>query len=269
MLRTLLAVLHAAVVVAFDHHANASASAVVGKLADGTDCPDPATLDACYNNIYEQKALWGSMTLFGIQFELFPLDMIIIQEQLYETKPALILETGSYKGASAMYYSMIIEHVNPACKIATVDMQYNVVPELLAGGRLEKLGSRIQFITNSSIAQSTIDTFTNLAAAAEGNVWISLDGSHVKGVVLQELINYAPLVKVGNYVLVQDTRLGRGWHTGASNNYVKSMHSTKSGPLNAVNEFLAGAGKGKFERVKEAERLLISNSGGGWLRRVA
>ena len=163
---------------------------------------------------------------------------------------------------------MLMDHINPDCKILSVDIASGVTPELKANGRLSKLGSRIQFVTGNSVSKRTIDIFSQ-AVTNEGNVWVSLDGSHAKDTVLEELKAYAPLVPVGCYVLVQDTRLGRGWHTSASNDYVKKMHRTRSGPYDAVEEFLAGEGRGRFERVVAAKRLLISNSGGGWLRRVA
>jgi|EP00966_Prymnesium_polylepis_P019497 cephalosporin hydroxylase len=211
------------------------------------------------------------MSLFGLQFELFPLDAIIIAELLYETKPAAILETDSHKGGSAMFYSLVMEHINPDCKIVSVDIAPSVAPELKPGGRLHALGSRIQFFTGDAVGPSVLAA---MKSATEGaaTVFVSLDSNHGKAHVLKELHAYAPFVPVGSYLLVQDTRLGRDWHTTGHKGakaYVTEMWKHHAGPLDAVNEFLAGAGRNTFARVPNAERLLISNSGGGWLKRVA
>ena len=108
------------------------------------------------------------------------------------------------------------------------------------------------------------------------SVFVTLDSDHQKYHVLEELYAYAPLVPVGSWILVQDTRLSYDWashyysglETAMDLHYAGAMLG--NGPREAVDAFLEDPRwKGKFVVDRSYERLFISNHLRGWLRRVA
>ena len=68
------------------------------------------------------------------------------------------------------------------------------------------------------------------------------------GRVAKELAAYAPLVSLGSYVIVQDTGIGEKW------------------PLAAIRDFMIG--NSEFEIDRSRERLILTNSRSGYLKRV-
>ena len=78
-------------------------------------------------------------------------------------------------------------------------------------------------------------------------VLVVLDSDHSSGTVLSELINYAPFVSLGSYILVEDT-----WQ----------RH-----PLFAAEKFLEKYG-GEFVQDRSREHLMWSQHKGGFLKRT-
>ena len=77
---------------------------------------------------------------------------------------------------------------------------------------------------------------------------VVLDSNHEYTHVAKEIAAYCPLVTVGSYCVVEDTKLGD--------------------PLRAANEFLARS-KGVWENDAQREYLQFSQHKGGWLKRLA
>jgi cephalosporin hydroxylase len=88
------------------------------------------------------------------------------------------------------------------------------------------------------------------------NVLVILDSDHSKDHVLAEMQAYKDLVPVGGYLIVEDTFL--------------NGHPTHSdfgpGPMEAVDEFLAGDDRFIIDRTKEY--LLFTLNRRGFLRRI-
>jgi cephalosporin hydroxylase len=92
---------------------------------------------------------------------------------------------------------------------------------------------------------------------AEGasRVLVILDSGHSKEHVLAELHAYAPLVRPGSYVIVEDTNL--------NGHPVERDHG--SGPAEAAAEFLER--NDAFVRDERRERLLLTFNPGGYLKK--
>ena len=98
------------------------------------------------------------------------------------------------------------------------------------------------------------------------NVSLSLDGDHHREAAYNELIHYHQYsVNMGNYILVQDTRLSRKWHQ------LYCAQSAYDGPCNgpeeAVHWFLKKEGHVCFE-IDLSKEYLFSTHHKGWLKRV-
>ena len=85
-----------------------------------------------------------------------PLDLWVYQELLYELRPDLIIETGTYSGGSAMYLASVCDLLDHG-RIVSVD----IAPQ-------HPLPShpRIEFVTASSTDASIVDRLRGEAAAA-------------------------------------------------------------------------------------------------------
>ena len=57
----------------------------------------------------------------GVRLGQDPFDALVIQEMLFDVKPDLIIETGTNSGGAALYMAVLMEAINPACRIFTID----------------------------------------------------------------------------------------------------------------------------------------------------
>ena len=159
-------------------------------------------------------------SFLGVHFLQNPNDAITIAEILHDQDIDLVIETGTYRGAAALFFASIMyqyrynasEKIVRPFKIITMDINSEAK---LYINRYPLLASHILFIPHASVsptAKALVNlTFTNMKPR---NVFISLDGDHHAQAVYDELVyyqNYVP--NIGNYILVQDTRLSSKWHT--------------------------------------------------------
>eukprot|EP00955_Chlamydomonas_euryale_P057343 356731-Chlamydomonas_euryale.AAC.8 len=108
---------------------------------------------------------------------------------------------------------------------------------------------RVTFLKGFSTEPAIFDKVK--AAAANKTVMVTLDSGHHKELVLEEMLLFCPLVSIGQYCIVEDTKMSR-WHS--------------TGPLEAVREFL-NHHPGEFE-VDRARELLYTHHSMGYLKRI-
>ncbi len=190
---------------------------------------------------YKESRFLGVKTLQN------PTDAWVTQEIIQEVKPDFIVEAGTYKGGSALFWAMVLEEVNPAGRVITIDIKDNVTDA--KDRALWK--ERIDFLVGSSTDPTIVDEVRRRVHG--GRVLVILDSLHTPDHVYKELQLYAPLVNVGSYVIVQDTGLGTN----------RLAYRLAAG---GVRRFLQeGAG---FEVDESRERFMITNNPRGYLRRV-
>lgn len=198
---------------------------------------------------HDEKALWSNHYL-GIPTLQNPLDVWITQEIFFEVKPDVIVETGTYKGGSALLWSTFLETINPDHRIITVDIE-NVAQE---ARRLNLRKRKVTFLVGSSTDPAIVQQVRD--GLGNGRVLVILDSDHSKDHVLNELHAYAPMVSLGSYLIVQD---------GVVNgNPLLPDHGP--GPLEAVEEFLET--NDQFVIDEGRERLYMTYNPKGFLRRV-
>jgi cephalosporin hydroxylase len=169
-----------------------------------------------------------------------PTDAWILMEIFWEVKPDLIIEAGTFHGGSAVLWAIIMEQINPDAQVITIDIEDQ---RALRAKTIPIAQERVTFLLGSSTAP---DVVAEVQRRAKGKrVMVLLDSLHSKEHVAAELAAYAPLVPVGSYVVVQDTR---------------------AGPLAAIDEFLE-ANK-NFMADRSRERYPDTNSVRGYLKRV-
>ena len=236
-------------------HVQAAALLVVCACAGVLGCQDrprqPVEIVDQFSNLwYDRPDTWRTMQWLGIPSHQNPMDVWIIQEILHELKPDFMVECGSFHGGSAALWATILENVNPDSKVISIDIE----DKMQAARELPIVKRRVEFIIGSSTAADVVEQVRRQVAGKK--VVVLLDSDHRKAHVLEELKQYAPMVGVGGYIIVQDTNI----------NGHPVLPGWGDGPWEAVDEFLKG--NGAFEVDRRRERFLFTFSPNGYLRRV-
>jgi cephalosporin hydroxylase len=204
-----------------------------------------------FQKLYHKKVIFDSHYL-GIPSVQFPADNWVMQEIISEIMPDFVVETGTAKGGTALFYATILEQLKSG-KVITVDID-DYDPKVL---QFDTWRQRVQAIKGSSTSP---DVFNRIKAQVNGHkVLVTLDSDHTKEHVLKELELYAPLVSPGSYLVVQDTHL--------NGHPVPWPRLEKTGgPMEAVEEFLKT--NNDFEVDRSREKHLATQNPYGFLKRV-
>ena len=196
-------------------------------------------------------------TWFGITTWQHPFDAWITQEIIWEVKPDIIIETGTYKGGSSALWATILEHANPDGRVLSIDA-FDYLED--AARELPVVKRRVDFMRGSSSDSATL---AEVAKRVKGKkVLVILDSDHHMKHVLGEMRGFAPMIPVGSYMIVQDTHLGDTvpfWMLKKEDQWIP-------GPLRAVEAFLAENDNFKIDHSRE--RLAATNNHNGFLKRI-
>jgi cephalosporin hydroxylase len=175
------------------------------------------------------------------------LDLWSLQEAIAEIRPALLIETGTNRGGSALFYAHLFDLLNNG-RVLSVDV-----------ARLHSLEhERAEFLIGSSVDPEVLDVLRQRAREADGPVMVVLDSDHSEAHVLAELRAYSPLVTPGSLILVQDGVIDT----------LSIFATTRPGPLKAIKSFLAEDDRFEVDSRYD-KRFLVTHHPSGWLRRSA
>jgi cephalosporin hydroxylase len=187
----------------------------------------------------------GDTYWLGTPIYKCPMDLMAYQEILFETKPDVILETGTMDGGSAHFLSSMCDLVDCG-EVITIDIEHRE-------GRPQH--DRLTYILGSSVADEIVEKVRERVAGKE-RVLAILDSDHTKKHVMDELGVYAPMVTPGSYLIVEDTNM----------NGHPVAEEFGPGPMEAVEEFLEGTND--FEIDKSREKFYLTFNPSGYLKRV-
>ena len=177
---------------------------------------DRAAVSRAHDVLYLSDA-WTEATWLGAQALKNPLDLWVYQEIMFETRPELVVETGTYRGGSAFFLASICDLLG-AGEVVSIDIE-PVRDDYPSHPRITYLGGR---------SSTDPDVLAEVRARAEGKrTLVILDSDHSQGHVEAELAEYAQLVPVGGYVIVEDSNIGQ------------IRKDLLPGPLEAIETFLA------------------------------
>jgi cephalosporin hydroxylase len=196
-------------------------------------------------DLIEKTSNFNDVTWLGHPIWQNVLDLWTIQEAIYEIKPELLIETGTNRGGSAMFYANLFDAMNGG-EVVSID-----VTEMH-----ECSHPRVSFLIGSSTDESITAAVRERCASAKGPVMVILDSDHTAAHVARELECYTPFVTSGSYVLVQDGVIDT----------LPTARSERPGPLVAIKEFLARHPEFEVDHAR-SERFLITHHPLGWLRR--
>lgn len=207
------------------------------ELAAVTDATDRFHV-LSYTNGALDNTFW-----FGRPIQKSPLDCWVYQEILFELRPDLIIETGTYLGGSALYFAHLCDLLGHG-EIITVDRQQR--------GTVDH--PRVTQLVGDALSAEVLVVVAARAAAAR-SVLVALDDDHSADHVLRELAAYGPFVTPGSYLVVEDTNV----------NGHPVMPGHGPGPHEAVERFL-GTNE-DFVSDRGREKFLLTYFPDGWLRK--
>lgn len=242
---------------------------------------------------YQNDHKWSSLSKFWLQrafeqkymynFEWMgrpiiqtPIDMVAMQELIWQVKPDLVIETGIAHGGSLIMSASMLALLD-MCDAIQLGQSFNpsishrkvlgIDIDIRAHNRIaiEKhpMASRIQMIQGSSVAPEVIEQVQKEAKDYE-TVLVCLDSNHTHDHVLAELQAYAPLTSVGSYCVVFDTIIeempndifpDRPWAPG-------------NNPKTAVWEYLKDHSDFEIDKSIQ-DKLLITVAPDGYLKRIS
>ena len=204
---------------------------------------DRAAVSRAHDVLYDSDA-WTDATWLGAQALKNPLDLWVYQEIMAETRPEVVVETGTYRGGSAFFLASICDLLG-AGEVVSIDIE-PVRDDYPEHPRITYLGGR---------SSTDAGVVAEVRARAEGRrTLVILDSDHSQRHVEAELATYADLVPVGGYVIVEDSNIGR------------IRKDLLPGPLEAIDAFLARTDEFEVDRARE--KFLITFNPSGYLRRV-
>jgi cephalosporin hydroxylase len=173
------------------------------------------------------------------------LDLWTIQETICEVQPGLLIECGTNRGGSALFYAHLFDLLGRG-RVLTIDVE-----------SMHQLSHpRIRFLIGSSVDQAVVRIVHEEAAQAAAPILVILDSNHAADHVYREMELYGQLVTPGSYLLVQDGIM----------DLMDMLRGPGPGPLVAIQKFLPQHPEFEVDREK-CGRFLITHHPMGWLRR--
>jgi len=197
-----------------------------------------------YHRHYVHDELNQTLEWRGYPLIKCAIDLYVYQEILHEVEPDVILECGTHKGGSALFFADMCDAIGNG-SVVTVDIdEYDDRPE----------HDRITYVTGSSIAPETVEQLSQYISHSD-SVMVILDSDHTRPHVKKELEIYSEFVTNDSYLIVEDTDINghpvRPWWG--------------DGPMEAVEEFLP---HNEFEIDRHRERFGVTFAPSGFLRKV-
>jgi cephalosporin hydroxylase len=130
-------------------------------------------------------------TFLGVKTLKNPVDAWIYQEIIVETKPDIIIETGSFLGGSALYLASICELIGHG-KVYSIEFSKDRYEDCL-----KIRHPRLKFILGDSLNVEL--------PIKDEKVMVILDSDHSAEHIEKEIQRFKNIVSSGQYLIVEDT----------------------------------------------------------------
>jgi len=186
----------------------------------------------------------GASTYFGVPAIKNPGDAWVYQEIVTAMQPDVIIELGVKHGGGALMLAHLCDLMGKG-KVIGVDITMKLVHQKV------KDHPRITLIEGDATTQ-----FDNVTALIkpDDRVLIIEDSAHTYDVTLTLLNIYSPLIRVGDYFIVED-----------GINYAGVFPDANFEAAAAINEFVA---QGNFVPDRTKESYVITWNPRGFLKRI-
>lgn len=168
-----------------------------------------------YHHWYYNTNVWRNVTFMGVYCAKNVLDLWNYQEIMWELKPGLVVEFGTYAGGTALYLAWVMRCVHlfgqgPSPRVLTVDTDHRPLhPFARTAYALNGIETVEDFSTGeysrSRITQNLSDAWK--VSGRDLAVMFIMDSDHSKENVLAELQMLRDLTRPGDYVIVEDSNI--------------------------------------------------------------
>ena len=211
----------------------------VTKMRAEIVIPDAEILESVlkFNVVYytQYPRTWSNTFYHGIYTCQSVADLWIYQELIFDRKPDLIIETGTGFGGCALYFAHLLDNMEIDGKVISIDIQ----------NRASLEHPKITYLTGESLSDPVMSRVEKETGMAK-EVMVFLDSSHKEDYVYEEIKTYSKFVKLGGYLVVEDTNV--------------------QGPVLACDRFIADSGE--FEIDPACNKFYLTFNPGGFLRRI-
>lgn len=152
-----------------------------------------------YHKWYYNTFVWNKTSWLGVDCWKSVADMWNYQEILWELKPSLIIEFGSNRGGSALFFAHVVQRMGHPFTVLSVDINHRALDPAVLDD------PNIVFVESSSVDAGVVDHIRRLKAEFPGPIFAILDSDHSKEHVLAEMTMLRPLLTRGDYLLVEDS----------------------------------------------------------------
>jgi cephalosporin hydroxylase len=184
--------------------------------------PDEHKITEAYHKWYYNTEIWKSTTFMGVLCQKSVSDMWNYQEIISDLKPSLVLEFGTCSGGSALFFSTVLQRVKRKSKVLSIDVDHQEVSSLV------RKNSHIELLNCSSVDLKVSRRIKALRKKYSGSVFAILDSDHHKAHVLAEMELLRPLLRKGDYLIVEDSNI----------NGHPVLAEFGEGPMEAILEYL-------------------------------
>jgi cephalosporin hydroxylase len=192
-----------------------------------------------------QQRIVSATTYCGVKAVKSPLDAWVYQEIIYEIKPDVIVEIGTFAGGGTLYLAHLCDLMDHG-RVVSIDItQSNVAPQVRDHPRVKLIES---------------DAFAAFPQVREivrpgASVLVIEDSAHTLQNTLDVLHTYQELIQPGGYFIVEDGICHHGLDVGPDD-----------GPYEAIEQFLSE--RGDFEADRAREAFFLTWNPKGFLRRI-
>ena len=193
-----------------------------------------------------------------------PIDIMAMQEIIWEVRPDLIIETGIAHGGSLIFSASMLELVAvcTGSEGEVIGIDIDIRSHNRKAIEDHPMSKRITMFEGSSIAPEIVARVREKAKGKQ-RVLICMDSNHTHDHVLAELVAYAPLTSLGSYCVVFDTFV----EDVPSDVFQNRPWGPGDNPKTAVWEYLKT--HPEFEIDKNIQhKLMITVAPDGYLKRV-
>jgi cephalosporin hydroxylase len=200
-----------------------------------------------FHVMYYDSKVWADTHWFGHQILKCPLDMWMYQEIFNEIKPDYVIECGTFRGGSALYYAHLFDLMGHG-EIITIDIEPR---ENLP------VHPRIHYMTGSSSDMALAASVEEIICqgGTDKKVVVLLDSDHSYQHVLAEMHTWHHLVSRGSYMIVEDSNV----------NGFPVRPDFGPGPMEAINEFMSV--NNDFEIDLSREKFFMTQNPRGYLKK--
>lgn len=173
----------------------------------------------------------------GVVTHKSPVDEWNYQEILHELKPAIVLELGTRFGGSTLFFCDVMRTVHAS------DTSYRILTVDTDRARIDSQvfeEDAIEVLTAPSASGSMRERVKALRNEFPGPMFVIHDPDHDQANVTLELQMVAPLLKNGDFVIVEDANLGRHPEVHEhEDSYGTPSLNYRDGPHDAIVIFMA------------------------------